>query len=187
MLERWWNSNGFKIMIYFSIVTLCIISLYNYLKKKNGTYSNTFYYKPKYMFQLEENGFISKLELECKYVLEHIFKKPFTKIRPDMLKNPVTGFNLELDCYNEELKLGVEIQGIQHYKYTPYFHKNIDKFTIQQYRDEIKRNLCKQHGIYLIEVPYNIKIKNVHSYLKNEIKKYNNYINNEYIKFYEKT
>ena len=71
----------------------------------------------------------SKGEKECRKVLENLFNKPFSKSRPDFLRNPVTGgnFNLELDCYNQELSLAVEYNGIQHYKYVPYFHRNNDQ------------------------------------------------------------
>jgi hypothetical protein len=73
--------------------------------------------------------------------------------------NPVTGsqYNLELDCYNESLRLAVEYQGEQHYKFIPYFHKNREAFLNQKYRDELKRMRCKELGITLIEVPYTEK------------------------------
>ena len=38
-------------------------------------------------------------------------KKQFMKIKHPKLKNPVTGSFLELDCYNDDLKLGIEYQG----------------------------------------------------------------------------
>ena len=94
----------------------------------------------------------SKGEILCKQAVEKIFGKPFIKIRPEFLKNNVTNKNLELDMYNEDLKLAVEYQGHQHKKYVPFFHKNYEHFLTQKYRDEIKKMLCKQHGICLIEV-----------------------------------
>src|SRR5579884_2904756 len=70
----------------------------------------------------------SKGEEECRIVLEKIFKGyKFGPIRPDFLKN-VTGYNLELDCYCEELKLAVEFQGKQHYEYVQFFHKNKENY-----------------------------------------------------------
>ena len=59
-------------------------------------------------------------ELYTKYVLEHIFKQDFTKIRPPWLINE-EGNRLEIDMYNEELNLAVEYNGIQHYKYVDFF------------------------------------------------------------------
>jgi hypothetical protein len=62
----------------------------------------------------------------------------------------------ELDGYNKELKLAFEYQGQQHYYYVSYFHKNENSLLKQQIRDEIKLRLCKQIGIQLIVVPYNV-------------------------------
>jgi len=96
-------------------------------------------------------------EICCREFLENKFQTPFPKTRPDFLKNPVTNMhNFEIDCFSEKLKLGVEYNGRQHYEYTPYFHKNHDAFRNQQYRDELKRRLCKDANIRLIEVPYHV-------------------------------
>jgi hypothetical protein len=86
----------------------------------------------------------SKLEIKAKFILENIFRRPFVKIRPDFLRNDVTGYNLEIDLYNEDLRLGVEINGDQHYKFIPFFHRNKDAFRSQQYRDEMKKVKCKK-------------------------------------------
>jgi len=114
----------------------------------------------------------SKGESECRYVLEKIFRKPFKSSRPDFLRNPVTGgrFNLELDCYNPELNLALEYNGIQHYKFIPYFHRNHEHFINQKYRDDLKRRLCKDNGITLIEVPYTVKLHDIASFLQKECK-----------------
>jgi Iridoviridae Uvr/REP helicase len=107
----------------------------------------------------------SKGEIECRKFLETIFQKPFTKARPDFLKNPVTGNNLELDCYNRELKLAIEYNGQQHYKFSAHFHKNVEASTNQKYRDELKRRMCLENGINLIEVPYTIKLNDIGAFL----------------------
>ena len=67
------------------------------------------------------------------------------------MNNEVTGgsYNLEIDCYNHELRLGVEYDGAQHYKYNPYFHKNKEAFYNQKYRDKLKEYMCKENNIVL--------------------------------------
>ena len=107
---------------------------------------------------------VSNGEMKCKLYLEKIFNKPFEKIRPDILKNSVTGKNLELDLYNDELKLAIEYNGEQHYKFFPKIHKNYEHFQTQKYRDEMKKMLCQRKGITLIEVPYTEK-NNIENYL----------------------
>ena len=95
--------------------------------------------------------------------------------RSNFLRNSVTSddngsdFNLELDCYNEKLKIACEYNGAQHYKFIPYFHKNKDAFQNQKYRDYMKRDLCLKNNITLIEVPYNIKHEHIENYIINKL------------------
>ena len=107
----------------------------------------------------------SKGELECRKFLETYLNTPFSKARPDFLKNPITGNNLEIDCFSPILKLGVEYNGQQHYKYNSFFHRNIDASTNQKYRDELKRRICQENGVTLIEVPYTIKLNDIGPFL----------------------
>lgn len=109
----------------------------------------------------------SKGERVCKEAAEKIFKLPFNKIRPDFLKNDKTGRNMEIDVYNDELKLGIEYNGIQHYKYNPYHHKNGEKdFEEQVYRDKLKEKKCADNGIRLIIVPYLVKHNDIEQYIR---------------------
>ena len=113
----------------------------------------------------------SKGERASRAAAERIFNKPFTKIRPDFLKNDVTQHNLELDVYNEELQLAIEYSGRQHYEFVPFFHKNYEAFLNQKYRDEMKKTKCKEHGIKLIEIPYTVKLEDIESFIRIEAKK----------------
>lgn len=101
----------------------------------------------------------------CCKVLEEIYKKPFTSSRPGWLKNPETGGVLEIDCYNEELKIGVEYNGIQHYRYPNIFHKTYDDFIKQVRRDQYKHKKCDENGVYLITVPYNVPQEKIREYI----------------------
>jgi hypothetical protein len=117
-------------------------------------------------------SFESKGEQECRRIAEAYTGKLFSKARPDFLKNEVTGdYKLELDCFNEELKIGIEYQGIQHYKYIERFHHTKDAFQNGKYRDYMKKQLCKENGIHLIEIPYTLKLDKIGSVLVNKIDK----------------
>ena len=70
------------------------------------------------------------------------------------------------------MKLAFEYQGQQHYKYIPYFHKNKEAFQNQKYRDYMKRNMCKDNGITLIEVPYDVKHHEIENYIGKELVKF---------------
>ena len=124
-----WNNYGFEIILGLCVAFIIIIGLYYKFSGKKGTYSKSVYI-PTTLSRKKYEGYApskkqrdSKGEIECRRVLEHLFRRPFNKSRPDFLRNPVTGgnFNLELDCYNRDLRLAVEYNGAQHYKYIPYF------------------------------------------------------------------
>jgi hypothetical protein len=105
------------------------------------------------------NNFIKAgRESEGQYItrlcLNILFNTHFTTIRPDWLKN-INGFNLELDCFNNELMLAIEYNGRQHYQYVPFFHKHINNFYDNIARDETKLQLCQSIGIQLIVIDYN--------------------------------
>lgn len=108
----------------------------------------------------ESNG-----ERITRRVFEHLFGKPFVRVRPDFLKNPETGRNLELDGFNEELKVAFEYNGIQHYHYPSKFAKNEEEFKKQLRRDEFKFETCNRLGIYLVVVPYSVKHENILHYI----------------------
>lgn len=94
----------------------------------------------------------------------------FVKVRPDFLKYPPTGRNLELDFYCEDLNTCVEYNGRQHYEYTPYFHgSNMDKFNSQKQRDAHKRAVCKSHGLTYIEIPYTVSKDRLYNYIYEKI------------------
>jgi hypothetical protein len=114
----------------------------------------------------------SRGEKRCKEFLEFLFKKPFEKARPAFLVNPVTNQALELDCYNEDLKLAVEYNGKQHYEYNKMMHQNSrHSFQNQQYRDLMKKDMCDKNGIRLIIVPYRVAPDKIPEFLYIELKK----------------
>ena len=104
------------------------------------------------------NGFISKGEKLCKQALEEIYGKPFYCVRPDFLKNPETGRNLELDLFNAELGIGCEYDGKQHFQYPNSYHKTYEDFINTVRRDQFKVDTCDANGVYLITVPYNVPL-----------------------------
>ncbi len=108
----------------------------------------------------------SKKEELCRHILEEIYNKPFISVRPKWLKYPETGHNLELDCYNDELKIALEYNGEQHYIYPHYFHANKEQFISQVKRDIWKIDTCDTQGVYLITVPYNVPVEKLKSYIE---------------------
>jgi hypothetical protein len=182
MKSKFWS---WKLFAILAISILFLVSILNRLDNKNDHKSLEYSYlalkthKPRKSPQsytkpvsLENNNITttSKGEYQCKEILERLLDKKFEKVRPDFLRNVVTGKNLELDLYNSDLNLCVEFNGRQHYEYIPYFHQNKEAFYNQRYRDEMKKNKCKEIGINYLEVPYNIKPSDMENYIIKNLK-----------------
>ena len=117
-----------------------------------------------------------KREEECRRILESIYRVPFKSCRPNFLKNPQTGRNLELDGYNAELKLAFEHDGEHHYVFPNTFHRTDDDFERQTSRDRYKRKVCRNLGIYLITIPYDVPFKEIRTYISSKLAiRYNDY------------
>ena len=59
---------------------------------------------------------------------------------------------LAADFFIPDLKMMVEVQGQQHYKYVPHFHGNASGFRASQKRDNNKKTWCELNQISLIEL-----------------------------------
>jgi hypothetical protein len=187
-MQQWFTKTIDKYtrqIILLCVFFLFMFALFNFFTRKKGSYTNydetikTLFELPftprkssaeshKVAWGLESTN-SSKGEQECKRVIEEITQKHFIKHRPDFLKNEITGKNLELDCYNDELKLAIEYNGIQHYEYTPVFHKNKDSFYNTKYRDKMKETLCHENGVKLIVVPYTVKLQDIKRYIQDRL------------------
>lgn len=61
-------------------------------------------------------------------------------------------FNLEIDCWCEELQTGVEVNGKQHYAFPNHCHKTAGQFAKQRERDLFKIEACRKLGKILLIV-----------------------------------
>lgn len=86
----------------------------------------------------------SKSEEIARTTFEQIFGKKFPKKRPKWLKNS-RGFQMEIDGFCEELKIGFEYQGIQHFSLSIYG----SDVQLRNEDDKYKAKLCSSNGIRL--------------------------------------
>ena len=99
----------------------------------------------------------SRGESFCRIAFETIFKAKFPNIRPEFLRRN-SGFKLELDGYNSDLKLAFEHHGSHHYKAKDFQNKS-DSHSAKsalkhRLQDDLeKKALCQKHGVTLIEIP----------------------------------
>lgn len=120
-----------------------------------------------------------KSEERCRELFEGIFKQDFPSVRPNWLKSPTSGKNLELDGYCSEIKtplgrgLAFEYDGEQHSRYNTHFHVgDPTKFVHQVKNDSWKDQRCKEEGVLLIRIPYYISYHELDKYIVNSLRKY---------------
>ena len=87
-----------------------------------------------------------KHEAHCKKILEHKTGKLFFKSKPDWMEG------LELDGYNDELKLAFEYNGAYHYEPHKLHHRNRSLEEVQNIDDK-KQELCQKNGVRLLVIP----------------------------------
>ena len=185
-VKRWWSKYGQYIFNFEILGILIIVGLLVYFLVHRDRYS-TYNFRgleqqeienakglplhPSVKKKTTKNAPRWKHEEMCRQILEKIFNRPFKSIRPAFLKNPVTGQNLEIDCYNEELKLGLEYDGVQHSKYTPHFHRSGEaEFMYQLKKDQYKDAMCKKHGITLIRIPHFVHHTDLEKFITNKLR-----------------
>jgi len=69
----------------------------------------------------------------------------------DWLVSPKTGMPLRIDIYIEDLSLAIEYMGEQHYRKSFY---GKDTFNRIKYNDKMKRKICKENGVKVIDIKY---------------------------------
>lgn len=62
--------------------------------------------------------------------------------------------NLRFDFYLPKDNIIIEVDGIQHFKYTPHFHKSRHEFLHYKENDRRKNSYCLSHNIELYRIPY---------------------------------
>lgn len=56
--------------------------------------------------------------------------------------------------YSEAHRLAFEYDGAQHDVYTPHYHVNPHHFEYRRLLDRLKTELCREHGVTLIRIPW---------------------------------
>jgi len=61
--------------------------------------------------------------------------------------------------------LAVEVQGDQHHKFNPFFHKSKADFLAQRKRDKVKEKWCSINEIRLVKIDWGEDEENIKSKL----------------------
>lgn len=122
---------------------------------------------------------MGKSEEACRFIYQYLVKESFINCRPFFLRG------LELDGYCKRHELAFEYNGIQHYRFHPYFHRNIREYERGLERDYRKNRLCKEYGLLLMTIPYTFTYKKpfpMKHFIYNELIKAEQLRNESYIK-----
>ncbi len=103
----------------------------------------------------------------CRAVLETAFGTHFPKAKPKWLVNN-RGNLMELDGFSKKLSLAFEYNGKQHYKTVEQFHQESDALLKRQEDDQIKIELCADHNVHLIVIPYTVDQNDLPAFLHAE-------------------
>jgi hypothetical protein len=185
MVWKWkWSWINFDTIAIFVIIIAVIYCLLTRKKKKHkfrGLGESGFDFQEanwNIPLRRKKKKRINKTEEKCREIFQRIFQRPFPSIRPDWLKSPATGRNLEIDGFCPDIEtslgkgLGFEYNGIQHSKYTTHFHrKGPQEFDYQCAKDDWKNAKCKDLGITLINIPHDISPHDLERHIKYKLKK----------------
>jgi hypothetical protein len=113
-----------------------------------GLDGKEYVWKPERYHSQRENA--SSPHIKARNLLHSLF--PFYSINEEI---PLVGTptKLFLDLYIHALRLCCEIQGVQHYQFSSFFHGNAQGFKKSKERDRIKREWCELNNIDLVELP----------------------------------
>jgi hypothetical protein len=112
-----------------------------------------------------------KNERIVRRVLEMLYGLPFPSVRPPWLINPKTGRRLEIDCFNAQVGLCVEVSGLQHFEQSAHFHRSREEFLSQVYRDRVKKEIILSRGLDFIVVPYTVRSDEIPFYIQQMLRK----------------
>lgn len=107
----------------------------------------------------------SKSEEIARTTFEQIFGKPFPKKRPKWLRNS-RGYQMEIDGYCQELQIGFEYQGIQHFS-LPLYNSDVNQ-RIED--DKLKAELCALNGVRLFILTYEMQYEDFPLEIANQAK-----------------
>lgn len=139
------------------------------------------YRKATTMMAYYNGGARSRFEADVIAILESITGARFDQAHPGWLRddddddtraisdkhNHSRSTVFELDGYNKEMRVAIEVQGPIHTRHMigePY-----EKYIARVKRDELKRRICARHGVDLIEVDYRIPLNHMHDYLQSRL------------------
>jgi hypothetical protein len=183
-MESWGSWIKRYVLNLDAIIAICLVAVVVYFiltrKKKKykfqGLTPDDEFQQRRAVVKKKKAKKLNKHEEECRRIFQEMFGVKFSSCRPSILRNPVTGKNLELDGYNADIVtplgkgLAFEYDGEQHSKFNSHFHQGgPDEFVYQVKKDSWKDLKCKEHKILLIRIPHFVAFQDLRRYIRNEL------------------
>lgn len=102
---------------------------------------------------IDQNRPRSELHLKARNLLRSLF--PSVQICEEVAVELSKGKTVYLDFFIPSISLVVEVNGEQHFKFTPFFHKTKSAFAKAKQLDKDKKLLCEMNNLYCVELNYN--------------------------------
>ncbi len=113
-----------------------------------------------------------KSEQFCRFCFEQLFQTPFPPTRElEWLRNS-RGFKMELDGYSDKYNIAFEYQGKQHFEQINHFHPTKSQFESRVKDDQLKKELCANHGIKLFIISHDTPIYQIEDEILNQCNKF---------------
>lgn len=133
-------------------------------------------------------SYICRLKINCpqnrlisliKYYNKNNYNDHEKKVIDDLIKFGHVDCYCKININGTLFKLALEYQGGQHKKIISKFYNSLEDLRHQKLRDKLKRELCKENEIILLEFPYDIdKYMNdnikIQRHIVKELKKHTN-------------
>lgn len=100
----------------------------------------------------------------CREYFEYFTKRPFVRCYPKWLRT--TNTRMQLDGYNDELKISFEYNGKQHYEDVNWYGRKLCYVNVAN-RDELKRKLCEKNNVKLLVIKYDIPLRKIGQMIRN--------------------
>lgn len=163
-------SSGYQWLVIILLIFVLILAIY--IKRTEiciAAYAGVFgggYEKRAVRTKNLEKYPRSKFEDRITKIFEKITGKSFPTAYPSWLN--YKGKSLELDGYNDELKIAFEAQGPLHTKYFP-LQEEFGKYYERVQADKAKIELCEKNGVKLIIIDITIPTHLLEDYIKSRL------------------
>lgn len=90
----------------------------------------------------------------CEQKVIDILKKEKIQFVREKTFPDLRGGSYRFDFYLPRFNICIEVNGRQHYEFTPHFYKQKNEFLTAQLRDRRKISYCLAHSIKLFCIPF---------------------------------